>query len=136
MRNRPQAFRIAALLLLANVPCVAAQSAPRVLFGHIWKVTQAPTKPALGSIYIFLPNKTLLMTSCVETYRISKWSLDPQQPNVLRVVEDGISPYTLSITKQSNRELRVTEKLTRTGETREFTLSAVTDEFVCPDLPK
>jgi len=46
------------------------------LFSRIWQVTNAPSKPASGSIYIFLANGTLLETSCVETYRIATWTID------------------------------------------------------------
>jgi hypothetical protein len=38
------------------------------LFSHIWRITNAPSQSPSGSIYIFLPNGTLLETSCVETY--------------------------------------------------------------------
>jgi hypothetical protein len=39
------------------------------LFSHIWRITNVPSQSPSGSIYIFLPNGTLLETSCVETYR-------------------------------------------------------------------
>lgn len=114
----------------------AADNPPSVLFTHIWRVTSANSSPARGTIFVFLPDHTLLRTSCVETYRISRWSADPKNPNVLRIVEDGVSPYTLSVRRQSNRELRVLELLERSGEKRELTLTAVDKEYVCPDMPK
>ena len=58
------------------------------LFSHVWRVTKAPSTPPPGSIYIFLPNGTLLETSCVETYRIATWTVEKAAPRVLRVVED------------------------------------------------
>lgn len=114
----------------------AANTPQSVLFTHIWGVTSANSSLARGTIFIFSPDHTLLRTSCVETYRISRWSADPKKPSLLRIVEDGVSPYTLSVRRQSNRELRVSEVLERSGEKRELTLTAVDKEYVCPDMPK
>ena len=106
------------------------------LFSHIWQVADAPSKPAPGSIYVFLPNGTLLQTSCVETYRIARWSTDKSNPSALRVVEDGQLAYTASITELTGHTLRLQQKLARGSEARSITLKAVDREFLCPDLPK
>ena len=116
--------------------CLAAVFATHLLaplFGKIW---QATTPSAPGSLYIFLPNGTLLMTSCVETYRIATWTADPKHPDVMRVVEDGVPTYTLTINKATDRNLQLKQTLTRGKEKKELTLQAVEKEFVCPDLPK
>src|SRR5437879_2582223 len=106
------------------------------LFSRIWQVTNAPSKPASGSIYIFLPNGTLLETSCVETYRIATWTIDKRAPSELRVVEDKQLAFTAVITELTDRTLRLRQSLARGKERRDITLKAVEREFVCPDLPK
>jgi hypothetical protein len=106
------------------------------LFSHIWQVTDTLSKPAPGSIYVFLANGTLLQTSCAETYRIARWSIDKSDPSVLRVVEDGQLAFTASITELTSQTLKFRQKLARGNETRSVTLKAVEREFVCPDLPK
>jgi hypothetical protein len=123
------------------VPVVGAQSRATdaglsQLQGRIWKVTQAASQPAAGSIYIFLPNGTLLQTSCVETYRISTWSPDKSGPGVIRVVEDGQPAFTAKIAEATPKKLRLEQTLIRSKEKQSLTLEAVEREFVCPDLRK
>jgi hypothetical protein len=106
------------------------------LFSHIWRITNAPSQPPSGSIYIFLPNGTLLETSCVETYRISTWTIAKESPYVLLVIEDGQLAFTATIAELSNAMLRLQQNLVLSNEKRDLTLTAVEQEFVCPDLPK
>jgi hypothetical protein len=106
------------------------------LFSRIWQFADAPSIPAFGSIYIFLPNGTLLETSCVETYRIAAWAVDEKEPSVLRVVEDKQLAFTAEIIELTENTLRLRQILTRTHEDRNLTLKAVEQEFVCPDLPR
>ena len=106
------------------------------LFRGIWRVTSAPSQPAPGSIYVFLTNGTLLETSCVETYRVATWTIDKRAPRVLRVVEDRRLAFTGAITELTDTTLRLQQDLTRSNEKRDITLTAVEQEFVCPDLPK
>jgi hypothetical protein len=106
------------------------------LFSHVWRVTKAPSTPPPGSIYIFLPNGTLLETSCVETYRIATWTVDKAAPRVLRVVEDRQLAFTANIAELSDSTLRLQKQLVRSKETQDVAYSAVEGEFVCPDMPK
>jgi hypothetical protein len=108
------------------------------LFSRIWSFTNsnAPSKPPLSSIYIFLPNGTLLETSCTETYRIATWTIDKQAPRMLRVMEDGKLAFTATITELTDTTLRLQQILARSNERRELTLTAVEKEFVCPDFRK
>lgn len=106
------------------------------LFSRIWRVTKAPSEPASGSIYIFLPNGTLLETSCVETYRLATWTSNKKAPRILRVVENGQLAFIAQITQLTDTTLRLQQKLVRSNEKRDITLTAVEQEFVCPDLPK
>ena len=106
------------------------------LFSRVWRVTKAPSQPALGSIYVFLPNGTLLQTSCVETYRIATWTVDKSAPRVLRVVEDGQLAYTATIAQLTDTTLQLQKNLVRSNEKQAVTLTAVQQEFVCPDSRK
>lgn len=106
------------------------------LFSRVWRVTKAPSQPPSGSIYVFLPNGTLLQTSCVETYRVAAWTVDKSAPRVLRVVEDGQLAYTATIAQLTDTTLQLQKNLVRSNEKQAVTLTAVQQEFVCPDLRK
>lgn len=106
------------------------------LFSRVWRVTKAPTTPASGSIYVFLPNGTLLQTSCREPYRIATWKIDKSAPRILRVTEDGRQAYTAKIVGLTNTTLQLQRSLDRSNENQALTLTAVDREFVCPDLPR
>jgi hypothetical protein len=106
------------------------------LLNRIWRVSNSPYGQASGAIYIFLWNGTLLETSCVETYRVAVWSVDKAQPDTLRVVEDQQQAFTATVGEASGGTLHLHQKLIRSPETRDITLTAVEGEFVCPDLPK
>jgi hypothetical protein len=106
------------------------------LFRRAWRVTKAPAPPAPGSIYIFLPNGTLLETSCGEPYRVALWTRDAKDPHTLYVVENQLPAFTATIPELNDTTLRLQQKLPRSNETRDLTLSGVDQEFVCPDLPK
>lgn len=106
------------------------------LFSRVWRVTKAPSQPASGSIYIFLSNGTLLQTSCGETYRIATWTIDKAAPRVLRVVEDGQLAYTATIAQLTDTTLQLQKNLVRSNEKQAVTLTAIQQEFVCPDLRK
>ncbi len=106
------------------------------LVSHIWRVDSATDEPAPGSIFIFMANGTLLQTSCVETYGIYGWSVDKDQPNRLKVEENGQLAYTADILELTNATLELELNLVLSNETKEMTLSAVEEEFVCPDLPR
>ncbi len=116
------------------LPAAPAELKP--LFASVWTVTKAPSPPAHGSVYIFLPNGTLFTTSCVETYRVSTWTEDPRSPGTLRMVEDGQFVSTLHVDQLTSKTLHLTETLTRGKTKRSLTLSAIEKEFLCPDLPK
>lgn len=143
MRTR-NLHSVVVVLLLTFAPRAHAQAAssPKAeparslsqLFSRIWKVESAPSKPALGSLYIFMANGTLLETSCTETYRIARWSIDKQSPMTVRVVEDGRLAFTASIKKLDDSTLRIQKRLAHGNETQNVTMKAVEREFVCPDL--
>lgn len=72
----------------------------------------------------------------METYRIAVWSVDKAQPDALRVVEDQQQVFTATVGEASGGSLHLHQKMIRSAETRDITLTAVDGEFVCPDLPK
>lgn len=52
----------------------ASEAPPDPAFvGKVW-VSVTPGDPR-GSIIVFLPDRSLLMTSCQETYRLSRWDI-------------------------------------------------------------
>ncbi len=72
----------------------------------------------------------------METYRIAVWSVDKAQPDTLRVVEDQQKVFTATIGEASSTTLHLHQKMIRSAEIRDITLTAVDGEFVCADLPK
>jgi hypothetical protein len=98
--------------------------------------TEKKSAPAAGSIYVFLPNGTLLETSCTETYRIATWTIDKASPRELRVVEDRQMAFTASIVELTDAGLRLEKNLVRSKEKQDVTYSAVGSEYVCPDMPR
>lgn len=107
-----------------------------LLVTRVWRVTEAPSQPVFGSVYIFLANGTLMETSCGEPYRIALWKRDSKDVRVVQVTEDKQPAFLGTIRELSESTLRMDQKLTRSDEVRALTLTAVKDEFVCPDLPK
>jgi len=103
------------------------------LSAHAWQVSQSPSPAPKGSLYIFLPDGGVLETSCVETYRVARWS-SPSN-GVVRVIEDKEPAFDAKVLQIDDSTLRL-EKTLRHGEKESVTLSAVSAEFVCPDLPK
>jgi len=103
------------------------------LSAHAWQVSQSPSPAPKGSLYIFLPDGALLQTSCVETYRVARWS-SPSN-GVVRVIEDKEPAFDAKVLQIDDSTLRL-EKTLRHGEKESVILSAVSGEFVCPDLPK
>ena len=106
------------------------------LFRRAWRITKSPSPPAQGTIYIFLPNGTLVETSCGEPYRIATWIRDEKDPRSLHVVEDRRPAFIATITELNEKTLRLQQKLTRSNQTNDLTLTGIDQEFVCPDLPR
>jgi hypothetical protein len=94
--------------------------------GRVWRSTTSG-KP-LGSILIFLPDRTLLMDSCFETYRVSKWGVAGDR---IRWIEDMI-PIEAEVVTPGPNELT----LRIPGQDRDQTYVAMTDPYTCPDMPR
>lgn len=98
---------------------------PRFI-GKIW-VSTTPGHPP-GWLMIFLPDRTLLMDSCFETYRISQWGAAGDS---IRWIEDAI-PIQATLAMPNDNELR----LQITGQDRVQSYVTATAPYVCPDMAR
>ena len=116
-------------------PAAAAQPQPAAatqgdepvnpaFIGRVWRSTKLGSP--LGSILVFLPDRTLLMDSCFETYRVSKWGVAGDH---IRWLEDTV-PLEAEVITPSADELI----LKIAGREQRF--MALTDPYTCPDMPK
>jgi len=95
--------------------------------GKVWMSTTRG-KP-LGSIRIFLPDHTLLMDSCFETFRIAEWGVISD--DTIRWREDAIPIEAQYVQPtQDSLQLRIS------GMAAEETYVAASVPFVCPDMPR
>jgi hypothetical protein len=94
--------------------------------GRIWRSSTSGNP--LGSILVFLPDRTLLMDSCFETFRVSKWGV---AGNRIRWLEDTV-PIEAEVITPSPNELT----LRIPGRDRDQTYIAMTDPWTCPDMPR
>lgn len=98
---------------------------PRFI-GKIWiSTTQGHAR---GSMLIFLPDRSLLMDSCFETYRISKWGAEGDR---IRWIEDAI-PIEATLSMPNGDELH----LQVAGQDRVQSYVTATVPYVCPDMPR
>ena len=93
--------------------------------GRVWRSTKLGSP--LGSVLVFLPDRTLLMDSCFETYRVSKWGVAGDH---IRWLEDTV-PIEAEVITPSKDEL-----ILRMGANLEQRYVAMTDPYTCPDMPK
>lgn len=98
---------------------------PRFI-GKIW-VSTTPGH-SRGSLMIFLPDRSLLMDSCFETYRISKWGAAGDR---IRWIEDTI-PIEATLSMPNENELRL--RLAGRDNVQSYVTATV--PYVCPDMPR
>lgn len=98
---------------------------PRFI-GKVW-VSTTPGH-ARGTVMIFLPDRTLMMDSCFETYRLSKWGA---QGDRIRWIEEAI-PIEATLSMPSDHELR----LQVAGQDNVQSFVTATVPYVCPDMPR
>ena len=106
----------------------AASPASR-LVNRVWRV-HAPVDRAPGSFYIFLSDGTLVMTSCVETYRLATWSAQTERR--MTIVEDQVVRYDAEIQDSTEQRLRL--RLHLRDHEVDLTLEPAAVPYVCPDL--
>ena len=112
--------------LPARVGHILGEPADPRFIGKIWiSTTQGHAR---GSMLIFLPDRSLLMDSCFETYRISKWGAEGDR---IRWIEDAI-PIEATLSMPNEDELR----LQVAGQDRVQSYVTATVPYVCPDMPR
>lgn len=94
--------------------------------GRVW-ISNTPGRP-LGSMIVFLPDRSLLMDSCFETYRLSEWGV---ADNGIRWREDSI-PIQATVSMPSPDEMTLKIE----GQESAQTFIAASVPYVCPDMPK
>ncbi|WP_129776059.1 hypothetical protein [Peristeroidobacter soli] len=109
----------------SNTEEVGQPTDPRFI-GKIWMSTTLGHPR--GTMMIFLPDRSLLMDSCFETYRISKWGAEGDR---IRWIEDTI-PIEGTLSMPSDHELN----LTIAGQDKVQSYVIATVPFVCPDMPR
>nr|WP_298717566.1 hypothetical protein [uncultured Steroidobacter sp.] len=100
-------------------------SDPRFI-GRIW-VSTTPGH-SRGTLMVFLPDRTLLMDSCFETYRISKWGAAGDR---IRWIEETI-PIEATLSMPNENELRL--QIAGQDRVQSFVVASVPS--VCPDMPR
>jgi hypothetical protein len=93
--------------------------------GRVWRSTTRGGP--LGAIIVFLPDRTLLMDSCFETYRVSKWGVAGDR---IRWREDTV-PIEAEVITPSRDEL-----ILRIGQDQQHNYIAMTEPYTCPDMPR
>jgi hypothetical protein len=97
----------------------------------VWRIT-APVGRPPGSLHVFLSDGTLLMTSCVETYRLAQWTLDT--PASMTITEDSQTRYRAEITALDDQRLEL--KLHLRSETVDLVMTVANTPYVCPDMKR
>jgi hypothetical protein len=94
--------------------------------GRVW-ISTTRGRPA-GSMLIFLADRSLVMDSCFETYRVSRWGVAGDR---IRWLEDTI-PIEADVSLPGPDELR----LHIVGQEQPDLYVTASIPYVCPDMPK
>ena len=113
-----------ALSLACSQACTRQQD--DTIVGKTWLSTDA-SAPA-GTIRVFLPDGTLLMDSCGETYRLARWtSIDATR---IAGEEDG-APIEADVVQTAADVLELRLHLRSEVKVERYRLALV--PYVCPD---
>jgi hypothetical protein len=125
---------ILAWVLLSSCNSPAVETGPGdasqpAWVGRMW--TSTDTSAPRGDLRIFLPDGTLLMDSCFETYRLARWTLvDARriawQEDTARIEAEVLAP--------GPDQLILTVRLGGENSVQNYRLAEV--PFVCPDMPR
>lgn len=138
-RRREMKTAALTLLLVLLVACgppraggvpVGQDATPQPQFvGKVWQSTDPGS--SLGTLRIFLPDGTLLMDSCGETYRLAQWrAIDDRR---LEWTEDT-ARIEAEITVLTDDELQL--RLLLVGGVKNETYRLAKTPYLCPDLPR
>ena len=97
--------------------------------GRVWVSTDASAAP--GTFRIFLPDGTLVMDSCWETYRLALWR--PIDHRRIEWTEDTVR-MEAQITQLTTERLQL--RLQLRGEVKVETYRLAKVPTVCPDMPR
>lgn len=111
----------------AAEPAPAAEAAPYA--NRLWASTDAASAP--GSLVAFFSDGTLMMDSCGEGYRLSRY--EAVSDSLLRWTEDGV-PVEAQILEASAGSLRLQMNLQ--GGPIEEAYRPAEVPFVCADTPR
>ncbi len=109
-------------------PVASATSAAPSFVGKAWVGEGSGDLP--GVLRIFLPDGTLVMDSCWETYRLAEWRMDGGR---LVITEERME-IPAEVLSASDAELRL--RLTLVDGTKEETYRPAPVPYVCPDMPR
>ncbi len=108
-----------------SAPSTDALPADGAFIGRVW-ISTKPGRP-LGTMLVFLPNRSLIMDSCFETYRISEWGV---MGDTIRWRENSI-PIEASVSLPGPDELT----LHIVGQEAQSYIAASVP-YVCPEMPR
>ena len=94
--------------------------------GKTWLSTDASA--AAGTLRVFLPDGTLVMDSCVETYRLARWRLVGRR---VEWDEDG-ARIQAEVSQVTRDQLKL--RMNLGGEIKEENYRLARGAFTCPDL--
>lgn len=96
---------------------------------RVWWRSDPAAPP--GAMVVFLDDGTLVQDSCWETYRLSRWRMDPD--GTLAWSEDGAEIHA-SVLTSTEDALSLRLRLVGGSEDRDY--GPATVPYVCPDLPR
>ena len=104
----------------------ASPGAPPTFVGKTWMSTDPSAAP--GTLRIFLPDGTLVMDSCGETYRLARWrAVDERR---IEWHEDS-ARIEAEVTRVGSEQLQLRMHLVRELKEENYRLAPV--PFLCPD---
>ena len=109
-----------------QAPPTASRDALPSFVGKVWLSTDPSAAP--GTLRIFLPDGTLVMDSCGETYRLARWrAIDERRIEW----QEDTARIEAEVTQVSPDQLKLRLHLVRELKEENYRLAQV--PFVCPD---
>ncbi len=99
------------------------------LVDRVWTSTDPAAAP--GSLRVFVSDGTLVMTSCVEVYRLARWQQTAEDQ--IEWDEDG-ARIQASIVDATDDRLHLQLQLVSEARDEEYEIAR--SPRVCPDLPR
>lgn len=104
----------------------ASPASPPAFVGKTWMSTDPSAAP--GTLRIFVPDGTLVMDSCGETYRLARWrAIDDRRVEW----QENSARIEAEVTQVGSEQLQLRMQLGRDLKEEHYRLASV--PFVCPD---